>query len=41
MPAQARELMRSNATRDVYDGTGTRVVDAINPGRELRESLVA
>jgi hypothetical protein len=40
LPPAARELMRRNNTFDVHDPTGTTIVSAINPGREMRESLL-
>ncbi|MGK5684357.1 hypothetical protein [Actinoplanes sp. URMC 104] len=41
LPDPVRELMRRNNTVDVYDPDGPRVVGAFNPGREMRESLLA
>ena len=41
VPEPVRELMRRNNTVDVYDPQGSRVVGAINPGRLMRESLLA
>jgi hypothetical protein len=40
LPPPVRELMRRNNTLDVHGG-GNRVVGTINPGRELREALLA
>lgn len=41
LPPAVRELMRRNHTVDVYDPAGSRIVGAFNPGRSLRESLLA
>ncbi|MET7967597.1 hypothetical protein [Micromonospora sp. NPDC005305] len=41
LPPAIRELMRRNNTLDVYDPTGPRVVDRINPGATMRETLLA
>jgi hypothetical protein len=41
LPPPVRELMRRNNTIDVYDPNAPRVVSSINPGRELREVLLA
>jgi hypothetical protein len=40
LPSPVRELMRRNHTVDVHDAGG-RVVGGFNPGRELRQSLLA
>jgi hypothetical protein len=40
LPSPVRELMRRNHTADVHDADG-RVVGGFNPGRELRQSLLA
>lgn len=40
LPPPVRELMRRNRTVDVYEAAGDRVVGVLNPGRELRESLL-
>jgi hypothetical protein len=34
-------MMRRNYTVDVQDPAGHRIVSAINPGRMMRESLLA
>jgi hypothetical protein len=41
LPPPVRELMRRNNTIDVYDPAGYPVVGAINPGRIMRERLLA
>jgi len=41
LPPPVRELMRSNATIDVLDPAADRIVGTFNPGREMRESLLA
>lgn len=41
LPPPVRELMRRNRTVDVHDPTGGRIVGAINPGKEMREALLA
>jgi hypothetical protein len=41
LPPPVRELMRRNNTIDVHDPGAPRVVSSINPGRELREVLLA
>lgn len=41
LPPPVRELMRRNHTVDVYDLTANRIVGAFNPGREMREALLA
>ena len=41
LPPPVRELMRRNRTVDVHDPAGDRIVGAINPGREMREALLA
>jgi hypothetical protein len=40
LPPPVRELMRRNNTIDVYDPSGSRIVGAYNPGKEMRESLL-
>ncbi|GIM89580.1 hypothetical protein [Paractinoplanes toevensis] len=41
LPPPVRELMRRNNTIDVYAPDAHRIVGGINPGRELREILLA
>ncbi|MFI5937502.1 hypothetical protein [Actinoplanes sp. NPDC051494] len=41
LPPPVRELMRRNNTIDVYDATSTRIVGRINPGKQMREYLLA
>ena len=41
LPPPVRELMRRNNTIDVYDASGNRIVGALNPGRQMREALLA
>ena len=41
LPPPVRELMRRNNTIDVYEAMGNRIVGALNPGRQMRESLLA
>jgi hypothetical protein len=41
LPPPVRELMRRNNTFDVLGLDGNSVVGAFNPGREMRESLLA
>ncbi|MET8910353.1 hypothetical protein [Micromonospora sp. NPDC004551] len=41
LPPAVRELMRRNNTVDVHDPSGPRVVDAINLGARMRETLLA
>jgi hypothetical protein len=41
LPPAVRELMRRNHTVDVYDPTGSRIVGGFNPGRTMREQLLA
>jgi len=41
LPPAVRELMRRNNTVDVHDPAANRIVGAINPGKNLRESLLA
>jgi hypothetical protein len=41
LPPAVRELMRRNNTIDVHSPTGNQVVGTINPGRAMRESLLA
>jgi hypothetical protein len=41
LPPPVRELMRRNNTIDVYEAMGNRIVGALNPGRRMRESLLA
>ncbi|SDS75484.1 hypothetical protein [Actinoplanes derwentensis] len=41
LPNPIREQMRRNNTVDIWDPTGTRVVSGFNPGRSMRESLLA
>ncbi|NLU79192.1 hypothetical protein HCA58_12550 [Micromonospora sp. HNM0581] len=40
LPPPVREMMRRNNTLDVHDPTGPRVVDRINPGARMRETLL-
>ena len=41
LPPPVRELMRRNHTIEVRDATGTRVIGGFNPGRTMREYLLA
>ncbi|MBM2615509.1 hypothetical protein JIG36_08010 [Actinoplanes sp. LDG1-06] len=41
LPDPVRELMRRNNTIDVYDPQGPHVVGYFNPGKEMREALLA
>ncbi len=41
LPPPVRELMRRNRTVDVHDPADGRIVGSLNPGRDLRESLLA
>ena len=41
LPEPVRELMRRNNTVDVYDPAGTRVLGGFNPGKTMREALLA
>jgi hypothetical protein len=41
LPPPVRELMRRNNTIDVYEAMGNRIVGALNPGRQMREALLA
>jgi hypothetical protein len=41
LPSAVRELMRRNNTIDVYAPDAHRIVGGINPGREMREILLA
>jgi len=41
LPPAVRELMRRNNTIDVYAPDAHRIVGGINPGREMREMLLA
>ncbi|GAA3343238.1 hypothetical protein GCM10020358_81130 [Amorphoplanes nipponensis] len=41
LPPPVRELMRRNHTVDVREPGGHRVVGGFNPGREMRQSLLA
>jgi hypothetical protein len=41
LPPPVRELMRRNNTVQVYDPNAHRVVGTFNPGREMREQLLA
>jgi hypothetical protein len=41
LPPPVRELMRRNNTVDVYAPTEHRIAGAFNPGRTMRESLLA
>ncbi|MGA5299372.1 hypothetical protein ACPCHT_05555 [Nucisporomicrobium flavum] len=41
LPPPVRELMRRNNTVDVYDLTANRVAGGFNPGRTMREQLLA
>ncbi|MEV0902154.1 hypothetical protein [Actinoplanes sp. NPDC049802] len=41
LPSPIREQMRRNNTVDVWDPSGRRVVGGFNPGKEMREALLA
>ncbi|MEU4422102.1 hypothetical protein AB0F81_15865 [Actinoplanes sp. NPDC024001] len=41
LPNPVRELMRRNNTITVLDASGTRAVGGLNPGKEMREALLA
>jgi hypothetical protein len=41
LPPPVRELMRRNNTIDVYDPSTNRIAGALNPGRQMREALLA
>jgi hypothetical protein len=41
LPPPVRELMRRNRSIDVHDPAADRIVGAINPGKEMREALLA
>jgi len=41
LPRPVRELMRRNHTVDIYDAASPQVVGGFNPGREMREALLA
>lgn len=41
LPEPVRELMRRNHTVDVLDPAGTRIVGGFNPGKTMREALLA
>ncbi|RSM70070.1 hypothetical protein DMB66_09760 [Actinoplanes sp. ATCC 53533] len=41
LPPPVRELMRRNRTVDVHDPADGRIVGGINPGKEMREALLA
>ncbi|WP_127501534.1 hypothetical protein [Actinoplanes solisilvae] len=41
LPQCVRELMRRNNTVDVYDPQAPRIVGGFNPGKEMREALLA
>lgn len=41
LPQPVRELMRRNHTVDVYDPQSPQVVGGFNPGKEMREALLA
>ncbi|MEU4235753.1 hypothetical protein [Actinoplanes sp. NPDC026619] len=41
LPLPVRELMRNNNTIEVYAPDAHRIVGGINPGREMRETLLA
>ena len=41
LPPPVRELMRRNHTVDVLDQAGGRVIGGFNPGRTMREALLA
>jgi hypothetical protein len=41
LPEPVRELMRRNHTVDVYDPAGDRLVGGFNPGKTMREALLA
>jgi hypothetical protein len=40
LPPPVRELMRRNNTIDVYDPSANRIVSGINPGAEMRQTLL-
>ena len=41
LPPPVRELMRRNNTLDVHDAIANRIVGGFNPGRTMREALLA
>ena len=41
LPPSVRELMRHNNTLEVHDAIANRVVGAFNPGKTMREALLA
>ncbi|WP_203840526.1 hypothetical protein [Winogradskya humida] len=41
LPPPVREQMRRNNSIDVYDPAGSQIVGSINPGKEMREALLA
>jgi hypothetical protein len=41
LPVPVRELMRRNNTVTVLDAAGTRAAGTLNPGKEMRENLLA
>jgi hypothetical protein len=41
LPPPVRDLMRRNNTVDVYDPDAHRIVGGVNPGRAMREALLA
>jgi CBS domain-containing protein len=41
LPEPVRELMRRNHTVDVWDPAGTRIIGGFNPGKTMREALLA
>ncbi|MEV4636926.1 hypothetical protein AB0J80_06190 [Actinoplanes sp. NPDC049548] len=41
LPPPVREWMRRNVTIDVHDSVAQRIVGAFNPGKTMRESLLA
>jgi hypothetical protein len=41
LPRPVREWMRRNITINVYDQSGNRVVGTLNPGKDMREELLA
>lgn len=41
LPPPVRELMRSNRSVEVHDSTANRVVGTFNPGKQMREALLA
>ena len=41
LPPPIRELMRRNTTIDVHDAITDRIIGEFNPGRTMREALLA